>query len=864
MPDNLDRYRQKRDFERTAEPKGEVKATTGNRYLIQKHDATRLHYDFRLELDGTLKSWAVTKGPSLDPADKRLAVEVEDHPVSYGDFEGTIPKGQYGGGTVMLWDEGTWEPIGDPHKSLEKGDFKFRLHGKRLEGEWVLVRMKPRPQDRGRNNWLLIKHHDAFEVEGDADHVLNDNTISIKTGRTMAQIAAGEGGETVWRAGKAEKSAPKTPTKASQGSRLAFIEPQLATLADAMPTGKDWLHEVKFDGYRTLAYIDGDDVRMMTRTGLDWTPKFRHTSDLLRTLGIGSAILDGEMVATTPEGRSSFKSLQDALSAGKSADLQYYVFDLLYLNGEDLRRLPLVERKARLAAVLKDRDLGGRVIFSDHFVEADKGFLNTICNMEMEGIICKRADAPYTSGRGKAWLKVKCHKRQEFVIGGFSEPTHAERGIGALLLGYYDEEKFVYAGKCGTGFDRETSVALRKRLDEIEVTKSAYDDTLPADARRGAHFVAPRIVCEVEFTEWTPDGRLRHPSFQGIREDKPAQEIGRDRALHVTKAAIEAKPADDETMPEPKAAGRSKAGKKTKDPEVAGIRISHPDRIIFPALGVTKLQLAEYYHSVADHMLPYVINRPISMLRCPEGVSDTCFFQRHIGRGEMKHLYDTGVKVKGRDEDYVMIKDVSGLISMVQWGVIEVHPWGAMAAKPDTPNQIIFDLDPDPETPWEAVIEGVRDVKTRLDEFGLVSFLKTTGGKGLHIVVPLTPKHTWATIKPFTKAIAQSMAHDAPGRYIAVATKAARKGKIFVDYLRNDLTATAVAPFAVRAREGAGVATPLFWDELSAKLKPYDYNIGTLAERLAQLKSDPWADFLSTQQTIDEAILRALNIDIHT
>ncbi|MCR6659870.1 MAG: DNA ligase D [Asticcacaulis sp.] len=854
MADNLEKYRQKRDFKITAEPEGIVRKTSGHRYLIQKHAATRLHYDFRLELDGTLKSWAVTRGPSLDPADKRLAVEVEDHPVDYGRFEGTIPKGQYGGGTVMLWDEGSWEPVGDPHEGLKKGDFKFRLNGKRLRGEWVLVRMKPRPQDRGRNNWLLIKHHDGHEVEGDEDHILTDNMTSIVSGRTMEEIAAGEGGGKVWKSKPAKKARPTK--KASKAPALKFIEPELATLADAIPTGKDWLHEVKFDGYRTFAYIEDGSVRMLTRKGLDWTPKFQALADRLEGVGVKSAIIDGEVVAPNAAGRSSFTELKNTLSAGKSADLQYYVFDLLYLDGEDLRGLPLLERKARLADLLKGKDFAGRINFSEHFFEADKGFLNRICDMEMEGLICKRADAPYVSGRAKSWLKVKCHKRQEFVIGGFSEPTHAERGIGAILLGYYEEEKFVYAGKCGTGFDRDTSVALRKALDAIETAKSQYDDKLPADVRRGAHYVTLKLVCEVEFTEWTDDGRLRHPSFQGLREDKPAKEVGRDRALHVTKMVMEADP-----PPAPK------TKPKSADAEVAGIRISHPDRVIFPALGVTKRQLAEYYDSIAERMLPYIINRPISMLRCPEGLSDTCFFQRHIprpgGKGEMKHIYDTGVKVKGRDEDYIMIKDRNGLITMVQWGVIEIHPWGAMADAPDKPNQIIFDLDPDPETPWENVIEGVREVKTRLDEFGLKAFLKTTGGKGVHVVVPLTPKHTWATVKPFTRAIAQSMAHDHPDRYIATASKAARKGKSFVDYLRNDLTATAVAPYSVRAREGAGVATPLFWDELSVKLKPSDYNIGTIAERLAQLKSDPWVDFLSTDQTINEDILTALKIDIN-
>lgn len=837
--DSLKHYRQKRDFTKTPEPTGIQEKTTGRRYLIQKHAATRLHYDFRLELDGVLKSWAVTRGPSLDPQDKRLAVEVEDHPVSYGSFEGTIPKGQYGGGTVMLWDEGSWEPIGDPHEGLKKGKLEFLLHGKRLHGEWTLVRMRSREKDKGRNNWLLIKHRDAEARHGNDNQLLAENTTSIVSDRSMEEIAFGD---SVWQSHKKAASSASTKKAArrtgSNTSLPGFIPPQLATLSDEMPGGKGWVHEVKFDGYRALAYIAGKKIRIFTRTGQDWTPKFRSLVKLLEQLPVDTAILDGEIVAPDEYGNSSFRMLQDALSEEHGNHLQYYVFDLLHLDGNVLTRLPLLERKKHLHALLK-KSIADRIIYSEHYINQNKSFLQKLCRMKMEGVISKRGDAPYISGRGRSWLKTKCHTRQEFVIGGFTEPTHAIRGIGALLIGYYDNDQLLYAGKVGTGFDQAISQQLRRRLDAL-IQKDMAFSTAPADGKRGAKWVKPQLVCEIEFTEWTAEGRLRHPSFQGLREDKPSSSVHRDAPVH----------------PSP---GRNNPS-KTQGVLVGNTRISHPDRIIYPGTTITKLQLAEYYQSVADRMLPYLANRPLSMVRCPEGTSEPCFFQRHLARNQSPHLYDAEVEVKGRREAYLKIKDKEGLLSLIQWGVIELHPWGCLADTPDKPDIMIFDLDPDPDLAWEHVIKGALEIRERLQEFGMESFLKTTGGKGLHVVVPMMRDYRWNTIKTFAKAIAQSMEHDQPKRYTATISKAQRKGKIFVDYLRNELTATAIAPLSARARTAATVAMPLAWEQLKPSLNPGQFTIETVPQWLQRIKKDPWGHFLRTRQKLSPAHLRALKI----
>ncbi|UDF05300.1 DNA ligase D [Asticcacaulis sp. AND118] len=846
----LELYNQKRDFAKTAEPQGKVAHKGGNRFLIQKHAATRLHYDFRLELDGVLKSWAVTRGPSLNPEDKRLAVEVEDHPVSYGGFEGTIPKGQYGGGTVMMWDQGTWEPLEDPHKGLKDGNLKFRLFGERLGGEWALVRMKPRPQDRGRHNWLLIKHHDEAARDDDAEAWLDENAVSITTGRSMDEIAANT--HSVWNSRPKDK--PETKRKKAK-STLDFIEPELATLAVTLPKGGNWVHEIKFDGYRALALIEDGGVRLLTRTGLDWTHRFRPLPECLADMPVKSAILDGEIVTVDEKtGRADFKTLQATLSGEADAPLQYYAFDLLHLDGKDLRALPLIERKTRLEKLFKGNDFGGRVHYSAHFTRDAEDLRDRLCALDQEGLICKRADAPYRSGRNRMWLKVKCHKRQEFVIGGFTLPKSGSKGIGALLIGYYQDGELTYAGKVGTGFTHDSALDLRRRLDLISEKANPFSD-IPAEFKRGAHWVQPRLVAEVQFGEWTSDGRLRHPSFQGLREDKPAEDIHRDTAI--SRAEVR----KTETAPiREKPERRPATSRKAVKAEVGGVAISSPDRVVFPGTDSTKKDVAEYYLSIADHILPHIAGRPISMIRCPEGIGGQCFFQRHLSRADIPHVKDTGIRVKGKEDDYVMIEDEKGLINLTQWGVMEIHPWGCMAADPDRPDRMIFDLDPDPEAKWADVIAGAAEVRERMAEFDLQSFLKTTGGKGLHVVIPIRPEHDWDAIKAFTRAIAESMAHDSPDRFVAQASKAKRKGRIFVDYLRNDHTATAVAPYALRARPGAPAAMPIPWDELTLKLDPARYTLENAPLHLSKRQTDPWADMLVVRQALSSRFLKALDI----
>lgn len=844
----LSKYNQKRDFKKTAEPSGKVSRTeSGNSYLIQKHAASRLHYDFRLELNGVLKSWAVTRGPSLDPHDKRLAVEVEDHPVAYGTFEGIIPEGEYGGGTVMLWDEGTWEPTEDPHKGLKNGSLKFRLYGKRLKGDWALVRMKDREKDRGRHNWLLIKHTDQYAKEGAGEAYLAKHATSVKSKRSMEKIA--KDADKVWGSKAATKSSRTPKEKAARGkaskavkgklkSLPAFIPPQLATLVNSMPKGKEWLHEVKFDGYRVLTYLENGKARMMTRSGLDWTDKFGDISEIIARLKVDHAILDGELVSLNAQKVSSFSSLKNALSEGGN-DLSYYVFDLLYLDGQDIRKEPLLTRKKQLEALLKKQKLP-RVFYSDHFAH-EGTFYDKACKLGLEGVISKRSDAPYTSQRSKTWLKTKCHKRQEFVIGGYTDSSTGAATIGSLLLGYYEGDDFVYAGRVGTGFDQKTARNLYKALKALNRKTMAY--TKYSDkGRRGAgwkrdvHWVDPELVCEVEFTEWTEEGALRHPSFQGLREDKPAKKITRDIPIAVTRAAKQAKAEVTDEKPKERAATAS------------DVTLSHPDKILWRDKGYTKQDLANYYRAVAKWMLPHLAERPVSLVRCPAGSDKHCFFQRHSGEGLSEHIET--LRLKRKDEPYLYIRDAEGLMAMVQMGVLEIHQWGSHVKTWDKPDMIVFDFDPAPDVPFGRVKEAALEMRARLKKLKLESFLKTTGGKGLHVVVPITPEHDWDTIKQWARAMAELMAQDAPKRYTTNIRKAQRTGRIFIDYLRNGETATAIAPFSTRAREGAPVSVPLDWKELAGLKTGSHFTIATVPARLKKQKTDPWKKFFVLKQKL--------------
>lgn len=648
---------------------------------------------------------------------------------------------------------------------------------------------------------------------------------------------------------------------ATQKTLLQFREVELATLADAVPAGPEWVHEIKFDGYRTLTVIDDGHVTMYSRSGLDWTSKYVEIARRLKTLKVRNAIIDGEIVALNEHGASSFSKLKDELGAGRSENLQYYVFDLLVLDDDDLTKQPLIDRKFKLHDIISAQDFENHVIYSEHFAE-NADFLPHLCRLDMEGIISKRVDSIYSGRRSKAWLKVKCHKRQEFVIVGFTESEHAARGFRSLLLGYYDDGALQFAGKVGTGFNQDSQFEIRKKLDALKVVPKPFKK-LPPDVGRGI-WVEPKLVCEVEFTEWTPENRLRHPSFQGLREDKPASAIGRDKATPVQVAVKEAEVEITKTVPavrhrHPSAPLKpSKAGRV----DVGGVSVSHPDRVVFPELGLTKLDLVQYYEAVADRILPHIAGRPLSLVRVPDNVDGQQFFQRHLpDHGGLSNVSAVKVPIKTRTEDYMKIDDALGLLSLAQWGGVEFHPWGCLADQPLLPDRMIFDLDPDPGAPWQNVIDGAAEVRQRMTELGLQCFLKTTGGKGLHIVVPIERKYGWPAIKAFTRAIAESMAHDSPDRFIANMSKAKRQGRIFIDYLRNDLTSTAASAFSVRARPGAGVSTPLDWKELKPSLKPSVFNLETIMRRLRNQKTDPWAEYFQIRQGLRPEILKALKID---
>jgi bifunctional non-homologous end joining protein LigD len=752
----LAKYRAKRDFGKTAEPSGDTpKASSGHSYLIQKHAARRLHYDFRLEMDGILKSWAVTKGPSLNPADKRLAVHVEDHPLAYGDFEGTIPKGEYGGGTVMLWDQGSWEPIGDAERGYKKGHLDFELHGKRLKGRWHLVRMHGnRRGDEKRENWLLIKGKDEYaDEEGDA--ALEKYQKSVVSSRTMESLASGNA--KVWKSKAAPtpdpapskaKPLPKKPARkrANAVSPPKFIAPQLATLVTKPPEGDGWVHEVKFDGYRLEARIENEHVTLTTRNANDWTARFKELAAALATLPCQNALLDGEAVHMAADGTMSFHALQNALSTGKKEDVHFWAFDLLFLDGQDLRDRPLLERKALLQGLLKKRPRP--IHYSDHFDESGAKVLHQACAASLEGIISKRADAAYQSGRDDRWLKSKCIKEQELVIGGYTtQPKHPD-ALGALLMGYYEKNAFIFAGKVGTGFSHSEGRALLKKLDALERKEPPFK-SVPRLARGVTRFVNPEPAAHVNFTEWTPDGVMRHPSFQGLREDKPAAEVVREKE--------KAPP-----MKESRSAGRAAENHDE-------VTLTHPDKKLYPGSSITKRDLADYYERVAPLVLEQIKGRPISLVRCPAGEGKPCFFQRHGSKTLSPFVKP--VKLPGEKEPYLMVEDARGLTALVQMGVLEIHVWGSRADDPHRPDRLVFDLDPAPDVSFAAVRQAAEDVRERLKQVKLTSFLKTTGGKGLHVVVPFKKGPDWNEAKNFARAFSEAMAKEAPDRFTTTSAR---------------------------------------------------------------------------------------------
>jgi bifunctional non-homologous end joining protein LigD len=880
----LKEYYRKRDFGITPEPRGKEKKTKGRSFVIQKHAATRLHYDFRLEMEGVLKSWAVPKGPSLDPKDKRLAMMTEDHPVEYGGFEGIIPKGQYGGGTVLLWDRGTWEPIEDPHAGLRKGNLKFRLNGEKLQGGFALVKIKGRDARDSEKTWLLIKEKDEFVRPG--YDITEARPESVTTGRTLEEIAADR--DRVWDSGVGEvkvkketKTAARTLANPAAGRRAraagdpsklpgarksplpASVQPQLATPVTDPPAGDEWLHEMKFDGYRILSRIEKGRVRLVSRNGKDWTERFTALTGDIGGLA-ERAVLDGEVAVLLPGGNTSFQALQNFMSGAKGGQLVYYVFDLLYLDGYDLTGVALEVRKATLQQLLAGAR-GGGVRYSDHVVGQGRDVFDNACRMKVEGIVSKRRDMPYTPGRTRGWLKVKCHLEQEVVIGGFTEPEGTRTGLGALLIGVHDAKgRLVYAGKVGTGFTDKVLTDLRRKLEAREQKTSPF--AAGTGIPRNAHWVTPELVAEVAFTEWTSDGHLRHPTFRGLREDKPASQVVRETpeptAEAVAAAEEEASPrrprAPVKRNQKTGAAKASVARRKASatDVVVAGVRITNPDRVVYPGQGLTKRDIALYYESIGDRILPHLAGRPTTLVRCPEGMGKPCFYQKHIGYWAPDSLRRVKIQEKKKIGDYLVVDDLPGLIGLAQMGILEVHTWNSTFDHLEQPDRVVFDLDPDPAVGWAAVVKTAERVRDLLDGLGLAAYVKTTGGKGLHVVTPLRPEAGWDECAEFARVLAEAIARQHPDEYLTEASKAARKGRIFIDWLRNVRGATSVAAYSTRAKAGAPVSAPVTWAELP-RTRPDQYTVQTLPRRLASLAKDPWAGYEKAGQPLAAALRRA-------
>lgn len=827
--DPLKEYRKKRDFTRTSEPRPEPAKGDGQQFVVQKHAARRLHYDLRLEHGGTLKSWAVTRGPSLIAGEKRLAVQTEDHPLQYLDFEGNIPKGEYGGGAMIVWDRGHWDSAYDPEHGLKKGHLDITLHGSRLKGRWHLVRMRKRPGERNEQ-WLLIKSDDEFARHAGEPDITDEQTTSALSGLTTEELAA-KGELRKDHAGRAKviqarKQAPPDPKKvkgARKGILPAFLEPSLPQAADRAPSGPKWVHEIKYDGYRIQARIDGQTVKLLTRKGLDWTFRFAKVAAALKTAGLSSALIDGEIVVEDAHGVPSFMLLQQDLSANRGDRFRYLVFDLLYCEGFDLTNATLLDRKALLQEIVAGLSSSALIRFSDHLAQDGPTVFEHACRIGLEGIVSKRSDLPYRPGRGDHWRKIKGMFRQEFVIIGYVPSTVAKGTAGALALGYYDNGAMHYAGRVGSGFSGNQARELHLALEKIAAPRPKLRNSLPAGAEKGVRWTMPQLVCEVEFRGWTADDLIRQAAFKGLREDRPAEEVTRERT------AASVRPAS----PRGRAALRE--------------RLTHPERILWPEPGVSKEGLAEFYTDIADWILPHIKGRVLSLVRCPSGAAEKCFYAKHAWAGLSKALQRVDV---GEEEKMLMLDGLDGLIDLVQASVLEIHPWGSTFTHLEHPDRLIFDLDPGDGVPWSAVVEAAIDLRTRLDDLGLTSFVKTSGGKGLHVVLPVQPSVGWDTAKKFTHAIAKTMAATSPDRYVAIMSKAARRGRIFIDYLRNGRGATAVAAYSTRALPQASVSTPLAWDELSEGLRPDHFKIGNLRQRLDVLKRDPWAEIFTVRQML--------------
>jgi bifunctional non-homologous end joining protein LigD len=889
----LSRYRSMRDFTLTDEPSGGVgkaRITPDQKFpfVIQKHAASHLHYDFRLGWNGVLKSWACAKGPSYNPADRRLAVQVEDHPMEYGGFEGIIPAGQYGGGTVMLWDQGTWTPQPghtDVDAGLRDGSLKFTMHGTKMKGKWTLVRMGGKAANEKKPNWLLIKEHDDFERTAADKPITEDAPNSVVTERSLDQIAASE--DHVWNSkdtakGKAwhrsnvehkqpSKSSKALKTKSSAVPNLSklpkedlpsFVAPQLATESVTPPTTIGWLHELKLDGYRIQCRLQNGKVKLLTRTGLDWTHRMQAIVKELAKLPAKAALLDGEVVVLSEDGSTSFADLQAAFQdkgANEKKPLTYFTFDLLHLNGHNFRNLPLTERKAFLTDLLKGA--GETIRLSEHLESDATAIFHKACELGAEGIISKRADCRYISGRTSSWLKLKCIHEQEFVVGGFTLPGKGHtglHGIGSLLLGYYNNsQQLIYAGHTGTGFTQKTHRQIRTQLEEFRQSASPFHNP-PAEARKGAIWVIPSLVAQVRFAAWTADGLLRQAAFQGLREDKPAKEIRREEPSLKPRTARRVS----QKAP-PLIAAKTAAPSQTKRSEFPKtIRVTHPDKILDLESQLTKQQLADYYWTIAPYMLPQIAGRPLSLVRCPEGSTKPCFFQKHTNAMLPPAIQSINVpdKKTGKLESYITLSTPEALTGLAQIGVLELHPWGSSNDDLEHPDRIIIDLDPDAAVPWSTLAAAAAEIRKRLKKLGLESFLKSTGGKGLHVVAPIAPEHSWQTIKQFAHAFVLELERSYPAIYLTKMTKSARTGKIYLDYLRNERGATAVAAFSPRARAGVPVSLPLSWNDLKLASRPL-FHVSDFSTWKSRLAHDPWKRLPKTSQSLAAETLSRYKIE---
>ena len=830
VPLDIETYNKKRDFSKTKEPRGRKLKGKGDSFVVQKHEASRLHWDFRLELDGVLKSWAVPKGPSLDPHENRLAMRTEDHPLDYGDFEGTIPKDEYGGGTVMLWDRGRWipDPRKDPSKTIEEGHLHFTLEGDRMKGEWVMFRLKPKPGEKAEP-WMLKKVTDEYADPGDGDVLVDNCVTSVTTDRTMAEIAAGED---VWRSNRRGQKGGRGKRKPSKAPP-PFEEPQLATLVDDVPSGTSWIHEIKYDGYRLLLAVGDGVATAWTRNGKDWSDKFKALVKAAARLPVG-CLIDGEAVALDDDGKPSFQLLQATLKERQGANLVFYAFDLLIDRGEDIRRLPNIERKERLAALL--RTVPAPILYGDHVIGRGEELFREVCKMGGEGIVSKKASAPYSGTRTRNWLKVKCTQRQEFVIVGWSE-SDKRLGFRSLLLAAKEKGKLTYVGKVGTGFNGKLIQELMERMKPLEIDKAPVE--VPRADRKGAHWITPKLVAEINFGEFTDDGILRHPSFIGLREDKPASEV---------------------VVEEPKKlkATEKKGDRKRKGARASaedfGVEISSPERVIFPELKLTKKDLADYYAAIEPLIMIDAAKRPMTLIRCPGGRTGECFFQKHDKGTFGPHVKHIPIEESdGAVEDYLYFDDIRGLLASVQMGTIEFHGWGSKVDKVEYPDRLVFDLDPDVGLDFNKVKAAAVRLKALLEDLGLKSYPLLSGGKGVHVVVPLDRSKDWPTVKSFAERFSRAISEAEPQTFTANIRKVQRKDRIFLDWLRNQRGATAVMPYSARAREGAPVSAPVAWEELDRYDSGHHFSIQDADELLDRASSKMLAGWGEAKQALPDA-----------